>query len=263
MESKLSRRIILNLSAIVKPCQLKVYQQGKLYCLYDANAIAHFSPKMLDGDYWQQHDAIVGSAQGRGTTWFIAHKSQQWVLRHYYRGGLVGRLIKDSYLFLGLEKTRAIQEFTLLQLMQRLALPAPAPIACRIMRSGIFYRADLLSQRIENAHDLVALLTQQPLSADIWRNIGVTIAKFHQQGIYHHDLNAHNILLDNQEKVWLIDFDRGEQRALNASWLQQNMARLLRSFRKEKTKLNPFYWQDADWQYLLQGYRTILSFNVV
>lgn len=219
--------------------------------------MTHFSVQMFDSDYWQQQKAIIGSAQGRGTTWFVVYKEQQWVLRHYYRGGLIGKLIKDSYLFTSLDKTRAVQELKLLQHMQALALPAPAPIACRIIRNGLFYQADLLTQRIENASDLVALLTKAPLKEALWTKIGATIGQFHQQGIYHHDLNAHNILIDQQEKIWLIDFDRGEQRAINTLWQQANMARLLRSFRKEQKQLTHFYWQESDWQYLLAGYQSI------
>jgi len=220
--------------------------------------IKNFTPQMLDGGYWQQQKAVVGSAQGRGTTWFVLYQQQQWVLRHYYRGGLIGKLIKDSYFFYTLQKTRAVQEFNLLQKMQQLALPAPAPIACRVVREGLFYKADLLTQRIEQASDLVALLTQQVLAKNLWIKIGQTIAHFHHQGIYHHDLNAHNILIDQQEKVWLIDFDRGEQRAIKTSWQHANMRRLLRSFRKEKNKLTSFYWQETDWQYLIKGYQSVL-----
>ena len=87
-----------------------------------------------------------------------------------------------------------------------------------------------------------------------WKNIGAVIAKFHSKGIYHHDLNAHNILIDDNDNVWLIDFDRGEQRTVHNSWQQKNMARLLRSFAKEKAKIANFHWQAQDWQTLLEGY---------
>jgi 3-deoxy-D-manno-octulosonic acid kinase len=244
----------LNLPTIVKPCQLKTYQQGNIYCQYDDECIADFSPAMFNAPFWQQQNAITGSAQGRGTTWFIAYQKQQWVLRHYYRGGLIGKLINDSYWFQSLATTRAAREFDLLAKMQQLALPAPKPIAYQVSRSGLFYSADLISQRIENAKDLVAILSEQKITPDLWQNIGATIKQFHQQGIYHHDLNAHNILIDQQNKVWLIDFDRGEQREVNTHWQQKNITRLLRSFNKENNKLANFYWQNADWQTLLQGY---------
>jgi len=241
--------------------QIKSHQQDKLYCLYDSNELNSFVPDMLDVSYWQNENAITGSAQGRGTTWFVKHtdkKNKQvkhWVLRHYYRGGLIGKIINDSYWFTSQANTRAAREFSLLEHMQKLALPAPKPIAFRVIRHGLFYRADLLSSRIEHAEDLVALLSKQPLTAALWKKIGVTIKRFHDNNIYHHDLNAHNILIDKNDQVFLIDFDRGAVRENNqASWQQANLARLQRSFLKELNKLPTFHWQHDNWQLLLEGY---------
>jgi 3-deoxy-D-manno-octulosonic acid kinase len=241
--------------------QIEVVQQDKSYYLYDKNEINSFEPSMLDVSYWQKENAITGSAQGRGTTWFVKHanktskKTKHWVLRHYFRGGLIGKLINDSYWFTSQKNTRAAREFALLGYMQQLALPAPKPIACRVIRHGLFYRADLLSSRIEHAQDLVALLSKQTLSAAVWNKSGATINRFHDNMIYHHDLNAHNILIDNSDNIFLIDFDRGEVRKNNqASWQQANMARLQRSFLKELNKLPTFHWQQDNWQLLLEGY---------
>lgn len=241
---------------------IKTIQQDKSYYLYDSHEINAFVPSMLDVSYWQNESAITGSAQGRGTTWFIKYTSQSsehakhWVLRHYYRGGLIGKIIHDSYWFTSQEDTRAAREFTLLSYMQKLTLPAPKPVACRVIRHSFFYRADLLSTRIENAQDLVALLSKQKLSEALWKKIGITIKRFHDNNIYHHDLNAHNILIDKSDNVFLIDFDRGEIRKNNQkTWQQANMARLLRSFEKEKNKLPIFHWQHDNWQLLLEGYQ--------
>ncbi len=240
---------------------IKTFQQGKNYCLYDSREISSFGSNILDVSYWQKENAITGSAQGRGTTWFVrysANSEQQekhWVLRHYYRGGLIGKIINDSYWFTSQSSTRAACEFALLDHMQALALPAPKPIAYRVVRHGLLYRADLLSSRIENAQDLVAVLSTQDISAKLWKKIGATIKRFHDNNIYHHDLNAHNILIDKNNEVFLIDFDRGEIRKNNqASWRQANMARLQRSFLKELNKRPNFYWQHGHWQLLLESY---------
>jgi len=226
---------------------------------YDGDLFSEFSSgfnsEMLSSSYWQQQEAITGSAQGRGTTWFIQHQKKHWVLRHYYRGGLIGKFNKDHYIFTSQASTRAAKEFALLSLMQTWKLPAPKPVAYRVIRNGLFYQADLLSSRIENAQDLVAVLTQQALSDELWFSIGETIKRFHEKGIYHHDLNAHNILVDDNNKVWLIDFDQGEQRKIQQSWQHSNMQRLLRSFRKEHNKLSTFSWLEENWNMLLEGYQ--------
>jgi 3-deoxy-D-manno-octulosonic acid kinase len=252
----------LNKSAIVKPYQEKTYQHGNIFCRYNGNAIDDFSPEMLSSQYWKDKNAVTGSAQGRGTTWFVqcdslnstSKSKQQWVLRHYYRGGLIGKIINDKYFFTGQEKTRAAQEYKLLDILQSLALPAPKPIAYRVTKNGSFYQADLLSSRIENAQDLVAVLSKDELTEEVWREVGKVIRRFHDAGIYHHDLNSHNILLDDKNKVWLIDFDRGGQRVVSSAWQQANISRLLRSFEKEKIKLPTFHWTKEHWNTLLEGY---------
>ncbi|TPH15627.1 3-deoxy-D-manno-octulosonic acid kinase [Litorilituus lipolyticus] len=232
------------------------------FCRYDSDKVSNFSVDMLSANYWQAKDAITGSAQGRGTTWFIQYQSnesnspvQQWVLRHYYRGGLIGKVINDSYFFTGIDHTRAAKEFALLHHLQSLNLPAPLPIAFGVKRSSLFYQADLLSSRIENAQDLVAILSKQTLDGVIWQRIGATIKRFHKHNIYHHDLNAHNILLDDKQQVFIIDFDQGEvKNCSNTAWKQGNIARLKRSFEKENNKLPEFNFTQPNWQQLITGY---------
>lgn len=245
------------------PSASKYFTQGNITCQFNEKLIADFSADMLSADYWQKRNSVTGSAQGRGTTWFVRYANTQeqseiehhWVLRHYYRGGLIGKLINDSYLYTGIENTRAAKEYALLEHMQTLNLPAPKPVAFRVIRKGLFYQADLLSTRIESAQDLVAILSKQTLDDALWQQIGATIKRFHNNGIYHHDLNAHNILLDNKEQVFVIDFDRGEQRPMQATWQQANMARLKRSFEKELKQLEQFHYSEQNWQQLLHGYQ--------
>ena len=244
----------MNLSTIVKPCQEIIFQQGRNYCLYDRAQIDNFSVEMLSASYWQQQNSVTGTAQGRGTTYFVQHHNKHWVLRHYYRGGLIGKLINDSYIFTGQKQTRAAQEFALLKTMSKLGLPVPQPIAYRVEKKGLFYRADLLTARISNAQDLVGRLSKKAIAAELWFTIGKVIQAFHQQGIYHHDLNAHNILIDEQAKVWLIDFDRGQQQKPEKKWQQANIDRLFRSLQKEQRKLPNFHWQADCWQTFIEGY---------
>ncbi|MEY8214013.1 MAG: 3-deoxy-D-manno-octulosonic acid kinase [Colwellia sp.] len=239
---------------------IKVWQQDNTYCLYDSAVIIEFFPEMLSPQYWQAKRAVMGSAQGRGTTWFVRYVSntkseQHWVLRHYYRGGLIGKMVKDSYWFSSQKNTRAAREFDLLTYMQSLKLPAPKPIAYKVVKHGFFYQADLLSSRIEHAQDLVAILSKKAITQVLWQKIGTTIRRFHNNNIYHHDLNTHNILINEKEQVFLIDFDRGEIRdASQKSWQQANMARLQRSLNKELNRLDNFHFTNDNWQFLLKGY---------
>lgn len=241
---------------IVKPCHEKVYQDGSLYCLYNGNVVSTFLKDFFSPAYWQSIDAVAGTVTGRGTTYFIHHQNNHWVLKHYYRGGLIGKLNKDSYLFTGIENTRAVKEFRLLQWMVSQDLPVPVPVACQINKSLFTYQADLITSRIENARDLVTILQTEVVSEATWQQIGRIIARFHQLGVYHDDLNCHNILLNEQGEIFIIDFDRGEKRTPDKVWQQANLDRLLRSFNKELNRLTSFTWQESQWQALKKGYQS-------
>jgi 3-deoxy-D-manno-octulosonic acid kinase len=198
---------------------------------------------------------IYKTAKGRGNTYFVECDSQHYVLRHYWRGGLIGKLLADRYWWLSLKKTRPYQELSLLEILAAKDLPAPKPIAANIVRAGVFYRADILTAAIENSQSLVQRL-QNPLPDKLWQDIGATIKRFHNQGIYHDDLNAHNILLDGSDKVFVIDFDKGKLiPAGKPNWQEKNLNRLLRSLNKEKNLGKITSFTEADWQNFLRGYQ--------
>lgn len=220
---------------------------------YDPECFAHFSADCFEPAWWQARDAVVGQSRGRGVTWFVREGTNELVLRHYWRGGLIGRLIADRFCFAGVARSRAMAEFVLLQRLREAGLPVPRPAAARLVRQGAFYRADILIERIPKARDLVAILKERALSVAEWRTVGGVIARLHQAGGYHADLNSHNLMLDASGQVWIIDFDKGAIRK-PGSWQEDNLARLHRSFVKEAGLHAVFYWQDADWQALLAGY---------
>lgn len=212
----------------------------------------------FDAAYWRRQNALTGQATGRGTTYFINHQGQQMVLRHYRRGGLIGKLLSDQFLFTGLENTRPWQEAKLLKHMLDAGLNVPVPLAARVIKQGAIYRADILMSRIDGAKDIHQLLLQGPLEGSVWRDIGEAIGKMHNTQVHHHDLNIHNIMRDEEGRIWLIDFDKCRLRQ-GDSWKQDNLERLQRSINKESAK-HPGYHADNDiWQQLLQGYQEEVS----
>lgn len=225
---------------------------------YDDALFSGPSLDFFDPAYWQSESKVTGKAQGRGTTYFIEHAAQQWVLRHYRRGGLVGKVLTDEYLFGGLEKTRAFAEFSLLNRMRELHLPVPRPVAAHISRHGLFYRADLITTLIPNSQDLHHTLCEKALDADTWARVGETIAQLHLAQVYHHDLNIHNIMQDDDSKIWVIDFDRCAFRQ-GTSWKQEMLDRLQRSLEKESQRCEVFHFSPQNWQQLMQGYRQKLA----
>lgn len=211
-----------------------------------------FEPKILE-----KQQQITGQSVGRGITYFFKKEQQEFVLRRYLRGGFFGRLIKQQYLFSVIEKTRPYRELKLLQHMHNLQLPVPQAVAALIERSGFSYQASIIIALIPHAQDLYHTLLNKPLSEKEWQSVGHLIGLFHAQGIYHSDLNIHNIMQDDKGKLWLIDFDKGLLLKPESERLQTNLSRLLRSLRKEKAKNSAFQWQESDWQFVLEGYQSI------
>ncbi|UOE81268.1 3-deoxy-D-manno-octulosonic acid kinase [Vibrio splendidus] len=210
------------------------------------------SPQMVKQafkvEYWQQQNKMIGSATGRGTTWFVELPSMQAALRHYRRGGLFGKLVEDSYIYTGDESTRSYQEFELLTRLKESGVNVPRPIAARVVKNGLIYTADLLSEKVPNARDLVDVLQENALPKEMYQKIGVEVRKMHAAQVNHTDLNIHNILIDEQGKVWIIDFDKCFQKQ-GESWKQDNWNRLLRSFKKEQIKRN-IHWSVDEFNHM-------------
>lgn len=232
---------------------MKLFHHGNTRVWYDESLVSEPEKALFDIEYWQSLNAVVGSATGRGTTWFVQLDTMQAALRHYRRGGLFGKLVKDHYWFSGWDKTRSAEEFQLLLTLTEAGVNVPKPIAARAVKTGLTYQADLLSERIPNAKDLVSILQEQALPAETYRKVGQEIAKMHGADVNHTDLNIHNILIDTHEKVWIIDFDKCCQQA-GSEWQRTNLDRLLRSFRKEQRKRS-IHWQEDEFNHLLAGYK--------
>ena len=221
--------------------------------LYDPARISHPLDEDFDANRLIEAGRLLAVGHGRGNVWFVSAREGvgSWVLRHYRRGGLIARFVRDRYLWCGGEATRAFRELRLLSTLEQLDLPAARPVAARYERSWLGYRADLLTLAIPDTQPLAELL-DKPRAANFWRGIGRTLRRFHSAGIYHADLNAHNVLIDSQGAVYLVDFDRGAQRAPGA-WCKANISRLHRSINKLRAKHGAEV-SSADWSALLAGY---------
>ena len=140
--------------------------------------------------------------------------------------------------------------------MQSLKLPVPNPVAARFVPSGIMYRADILIEEIPSAKTFFDALRDDSLDAEAWASLGGTIARFHANGIDHTDLNIRNILLDQNSKFWLIDFDKCSRRKAGG-WSQSNLSRLKRSIEKEHSKYHFVGYTPDNWHAFIQQYNAV------
>jgi 3-deoxy-D-manno-octulosonic acid kinase len=210
---------------------------------------------LFDPEYWRSRAELIPADRGRGAAWFVGPPAQRWVLRHYRRGGAAARVSRDRYAWAGEERVRSFAEYRLTALLHRRGLPVPAPVGARYRRSGLTYRCDLITQRIEAARPMSALLLAGPLSETTWRAIGTAVAALHRAGADHADLNAHNVLVGPQGAIRVIDFDRGRLRKPGA-WAGRNLERLRRSLAKITAGSAPGRVSPEQWEMLLAGYES-------
>ena len=223
--------------------------------LYDKSVINQISDERFTPGGWLHAELLTGSlrSSGRGNTMYVGNVPRQFVLRHYVRGGLIGKLVKDTYIFSGADKTRSFMEWRLLDKLASNNMRVPRPAAARYVQRGTLYTADLITVRVPDIVPLSKYIADNNPDADFWQSVGAAIHEFHAAGVYHADMNAYNVQIDSDDLVWMLDFDKGALKA-PGPWQQETLSRLHRSLQKI-VGLDPrLNFRSANWEQLLEGY---------
>ena len=207
---------------------------------------------------------------------FLTNESQnvewindgKWVKKHYFRKGMMA-FLNDSYLYNDIKSTRSYREFEILNYLHKYSFNTCKPLIGWVTYSGISYKANLVTEAIP-AITLNELLIQQPKNyeegaslnyerPELFKQIGIKVAKMHMLGVYHGDLNINNIMvsedpLDSSNlKIWILDFDKSFRRHLVEQDRKSNLHRLQRSLIKNKKYL-PF-----DYETFLSSYFSTIN----
>lgn len=135
----------------------------------------------------------------------VEHQGIRYYVKRYYLAG------KGLRRFIG--KPRIQGEWENLQWFERFGIPTAAIVAYGFERRlGLFRRGAMITQEIANTEDLVSIAARRDgrfLDRDWVRNISNQLASatriLHQNRFIHNDLKWRNILVDNEEKLYLID----------------------------------------------------------
>lgn len=222
--------------------------------VWDAQRVESPGAEIFDAGWWRERDALLGESQGRGMAYVVRGLgARPWVLRHNRRGGALGRVNPDLFLFTGRRRARPLRELRLLAGLHEQGLPVPAPVAARAQPRFGCYRGDLITERVEDSETLADRLARAPLPSTAWRDLGAVLARFHRAGVWHADLNARNVLVDANDRFYLIDLDNARLRSVG-KWREANLKRLQRSLEKFRGQQMGFNYLDAHWAALHGGY---------
>jgi len=160
----------------------------------------------------------------------------QIVLRWYYHGGVLAPLFRG--LFWG--RSRAERELVAVQAARTRGISTPQVLGAIEWRWGLLYHAALITEYIPDTITLTEFISREKslnIRKQVLGLVAGILAKMHDNGIFHQDLNTKNILVQNyaqNPKVWFIDFDRAKLK--NKVELKKrllNLSRLERSVRKQ------------------------------
>ena len=233
----------------------QITQIENCYILHDEDAVGKLERKHFNRAYWQAKAEYENVIAGRGGSIKIYLDGNPAILRQYLRGGMFTRVSTDRYLWLGRGRTRAWREWSVLKLALEADMPVPTPLGICVCRNGLSYRAAIITAYIENSETLAERIVHRALGHETWHRLGLLLKQFQEQNFRHADLNANNILIDLQQRFYIIDFDKA--RIMNSldDWQWLPLRRLQRSLEKIGRQQN-IHYRSTDWQALIDGYQS-------
>jgi len=152
--------------------------------------------------------------------------------RKYLRGGFARHFTHDLFL---LRPERPIHELVVTETARAAGCPVPAVVACAVEDVGPFYRGWIVTEAIEPARPLIEALARVAGSerGSLLDAVRDAVEGLHRIGIYHVDLTGHNVLVRDDLRPVILDFDRARLAEPGSSVrAARGFARLRRSLTK-------------------------------
>lgn len=129
------------------------------------------------------------------------------VVKPYARGGAIRHFNRQTHVRWG--APRCAREMDWLLAVRRLGIGAPCPLAWADDGGRLFYRCWLVTRAIPRTLSLAQVGLQAPeRAAAIFSDVGRQMRILIENRIHHKDMHPGNILVDDRENVYFIDFDK-------------------------------------------------------
>ncbi len=178
----------------------------------------------LIGQFSREPEKASGNLGGRNQPHFMDLEGHgPVVIKHYFRGGVLRHINRRTYL--KLTGTRGRFEFELLTRIRDMGVNAPEPVAFA-HKGRLFYQAWLVTKKIPEAQTLADLSRSAPERAKAVMPALIDQVKLMiEAGVLHVDLHPGNALIDAEETVFIIDFDKAKTGRKNRSMLHRRYLR--------------------------------------
>jgi tRNA A-37 threonylcarbamoyl transferase component Bud32 len=128
------------------------------------------------------------------------------VIKPYIRGGWAQLLLNDRFLNIG--GCRAKKEFEMLLKIKDIGIHVPEPVMY-FQKGRMFYRCWLMTKEISNQGTIAHIsLTDTSLVASLLSMLWQGVDTMVENGIFHVDFHPGNVILDNDEQLCFLDFDK-------------------------------------------------------
>ncbi|MEW5806526.1 MAG: lipopolysaccharide kinase InaA family protein [Acidobacteriota bacterium] len=181
--------------------------------------------------------ASADIAHGRGTVAVIPCARRKVFMKKMLHGGFFGPILGDAF-----SADRVVDNLRYSSILKAKGIPSPEAVFVILKKKGShFFEGYIGEELIEEAENLIQIFRRkisEEVRRELLRRTASLLNHFHNEGFYHRDLNAGNVIIKMapdklHELLFFIDLDRmrKNERIGNLKRLE-NIFRLFRSFRK-------------------------------
>jgi len=167
--------------------------------------------------------------QGRGELLRFNLEAGHGLVRRHRRGGLARLFLRDSYVL----RNRPYRELRVHSILYGRGLPVPEPLGAVWKWTFVLFKGAIATREIPGENLLQRLRANTPGAEDVLRRAGELVRSMHDLGAYHADLQVRNVVVGEDRRLYLIDFDNARLRE-HVSPMQRarNLLRFRRSLQK-------------------------------
>jgi len=175
-------------------------------------------------------------------------------LRKYLRGGFPSLFVRDLFI---LRPERPVRELIVTEAARAAGCPVPHVLAVAIQEAVIGYRGWIVTEALDDVRPLIDVYAERDERerASLLAKVGAAMRRLHAAGIYHVDLTGYNVLMDPNDGVHFIDFDRSFQAEPNSGQLARAGRRRFWRSMEKLTSARGVAFPSASLEWLADGYR--------